>query len=120
MWWLMGARAHLAPPSLLGLGDEASAARAFDSLAILPMRIEVLRLAMSQTEISTADVMQEFGVVRNCARQHLLELADECLLVARRTTHPRGSGPITYWRADRDQIEGLLDQFIVYVLSGVR
>jgi hypothetical protein len=111
-------RADFAAPSLIGLGDEAFAAQAFETLGISPMRLEILRLAMSRPELSTADVMYEFDITRSCARQHLLGLTDGQLLLARRTTHPRGSGPITYWHADHGEIAQLLDQLTNYFLSG--
>ena len=103
--------------SLVGFGDDESAARAYGALAILPLRVEILRFVLSRSEVSVADVMAEFGVTRNGALQHLKGLGDEGLLLARRCTHPRGSGPITYWRAYPDEVEALMQRLVGHILS---
>jgi len=104
--------------SLAGWGDESSAARAYDAFGMAPLRMEILRFALSRREISTADVMHEFGLTRNGALQHLKQLAGELLITSRRCTHPRGSGPVTYWSADRDEFDSLVESLLRHVHSG--
>lgn len=103
-------------PSLVGLGDAASAARVYSALAIPSLPVEILRFVLSRREASTAEVMREFRITRNGARVHLLRLKRHDLLTTRHCTHPRGSGPITYWQADLPEIELLLGVFVDHVL----
>jgi predicted ArsR family transcriptional regulator len=110
-------RSTAAATSLVGFGDHDAAARAYDAFGILPLRIEIVRFALSRPEFSAADVMAEFGLTRNGALQHLRKLTDEGLLFERRCTHPRGSGPITYWRADADGVHDLLAALVDHVMS---
>jgi predicted ArsR family transcriptional regulator len=98
--------------SLLGFGDELEATRVYDALGIAPLRIEILRLLLSRREASAADVMNEFGLTRNGALTHLKRLSADGILVSRSSTHPRGSGPITYWSVDRDALADLTDSLL--------
>ncbi len=102
--------------SLAGFGNDLLAARAYSVFAMVPLRAEILRFALSRPEVSTAEVMAELELTRNGALQHLKRLKEGGLLNARRSTHPRGSGPITYWKADRAEITTLFESFLRHVL----
>lgn len=109
---------ELAPAaSLIGHGDLEAAERACRVLCIAPLRIEILRFVLCRTEVSAATLMKEFGLTRNGALSHIKVLAEEDLLTQRRATHPRGSGPITYWRADRAGVQSVLETLTRHVLN---
>jgi predicted ArsR family transcriptional regulator len=110
-------RAIYSARSLTGFGDELSAARAYGALAMLPLRVEILRLTLSRAEVSTAEVMSELGLTRNGALHHLRQLCTSGILSEQRCTHPRGSGPITYWTADRDELIALIESLLAHLLS---
>ena len=110
-------RAERSAPSLAGLGNDIAAHRDYRGLGIAALRIEILRFVVSRPQVCTADVMREFHITRNGARHHLHALSDEELIVARHTTHPRGSGPITYWSADRAEIHEFFDALIDHVFG---
>ncbi|WP_425562260.1 FaeA/PapI family transcriptional regulator [Leifsonia kafniensis] len=95
--------------------ESESSARIFRALSISPTRVEILRQIIDQQEVSTADIMSKFGLTRNGARSHLVSLSTEGLITYRRSTHPRGSGPITYWRPDVDEVALLLDELSLYL-----
>jgi predicted ArsR family transcriptional regulator len=94
--------------SLTGVGNDALAARSYRTLGASPVRIEILRLLLAAGELSAADLMAELGLTRNGVRRHLHALRQDGLLTERHTTHPRGSGPITYWGADPDEVIDVL------------
>lgn len=52
--------------------------------------------------------------------QHLRILSEVGLITKRKSTHPRGSGPITYWRADRNEVEVVLERFVHHLLGEAR
>ncbi|WP_426518185.1 hypothetical protein ACPPVQ_02220 [Diaminobutyricibacter sp. McL0618] len=110
-------KAEISAPSLVGLGDELAAGRAYQGLGIASSRVEILRFVLSRSEVSTADVMREFCITRNGARNHLESLSAQNLVTVRHATHPRGSGPIRYWRANPPEVALLLDLFADYVFS---
>lgn len=85
------------------------------ALGASPNRIEVLRLVLGAAEVTTADLMAELNLSRGGVLKHLDALADLGLVTARHTTHPRGSGPITYWRADEERVRDFLAAFSVYI-----
>jgi hypothetical protein len=114
----MRRRAFARTQSLVGLGDEESAARAYEAFAMTPVRMEILRLALSRKEVSTADVMNEFAITRNGALVHLKRIAAQGLLRKHRCTHLRGSGPITYWRADPDELDAIVRSLLGHLYSG--
>lgn len=110
-------RTESSAPSLVGLGDDIAAQRAYRGLGITSLRVELLRFVLSRPRVCTADAMQEFGITRNCAHHHLHALNSQGLLSALHTTHPRGSGPITYWSADEAEVEELFTTLLDHVLN---
>jgi len=113
-------RTHTEPArSLVGHGDPLAAARISRVFGANVLRLEITRYLVTRDETSTADVMREFGLSRNGALAHLRELDAEGIVVAVRHTHPRGSGPITYWRVDPDEVELALRTLVEHV-SGSR
>lgn len=103
--------------SLAGIGDEDTACKAYDALGVR-LRDELLRFLVSQPEVSTARIMSEFGISRSGAVKHLRILSESGLVTKRRSTHPRGSGPITYWQADPAEVVVLMEGFLHYILGG--
>lgn len=82
--------------------DEACAA-----IASTPARLRTLRVVMDHDEVTAKDVMEELGLSRSAAGYHLAALVDARLVHERRATHPRGSGPVIYWKADRKAIHAV-------------
>ncbi|MBD8519174.1 ArsR/SmtB family transcription factor [Plantibacter sp. CFBP 8804] len=80
-------------------------------LGALPLRVRILRLALERDEVTAADVMDATGATRNGIAPHLTELTDAGFLHARRATHPRGTGGIIYWSANREHIAAALWAF---------
>ena len=103
--------------SLLGESNDSIVALSYRALGIKPVRLEILRLILGRGETSAAQVMTEFNISRNGALLHLRSLTDAALLHERHDTHPRGSGPITYWRADADNASVMLDTVFDYVMA---
>jgi hypothetical protein len=101
--------------SLVGFGDADRAAVAFRALDVGTVRIEVLRQIVASREVSTADLMGELGFTRNGLTPHPRALASAGLIAERHATHPRGSGPITYWRANVDSVLTTLDAVVAHV-----
>lgn len=89
-----------AAPSL----DEACAA-----VSATPARIKMIRFILDSGEVTAKDVMAETGLSRNAVGYHLTALTEARILHERRATHPRGSGPIIYWSADRDVVRAVRD-----------
>ncbi|RFA10840.1 hypothetical protein B7R54_17730 [Subtercola boreus] len=87
------------------------------ALGITQSRLEILRILLSQRETTTAELIGETGLSMNGVRQHLQALVGCGLVEGRRATHPRGAGPITYWRAAADHIEDQMDQLCRYLLA---
>jgi predicted ArsR family transcriptional regulator len=95
--------------SMIGWGDDHAIHRVYRAFAVSPTRIEILRFIFFRGDVSTSEIMVEVGLSRNGARVHLHALLAEGLLIKRHDTHPRGSGPITYWKPEVDQISDLLE-----------
>lgn len=105
---------------LVGYGYDDAAALAYRALGATSTRVEILRLVLSSREVSTADVMNALGLSRNGVTRHLRELNADGLLCERHATHPRGSGPITYWSADADRVLDVLDSLVDHVMPRAR
>ncbi|GGF21487.1 ArsR/SmtB family transcription factor [Subtercola lobariae] len=103
--------------SLVGHGDDYAAARAYRALGATSTRVEILRLVLASGEVSAAELMAALALTRNGVHHHLRALTDDGLLLERHTTHPRGSGPITYWRADPDEVLTMLEDLTAHVMS---
>lgn len=82
--------------------DEACAA-----IAATPARLRTLRVVMDHSEVTAKDVMEALGLSRSAAGYHLTALVDAHLVHSRHATHSRGSGPVIYWKADREAIHAL-------------
>ncbi|UFS58121.1 ArsR/SmtB family transcription factor [Subtercola endophyticus] len=93
---------------LIGFGDAAAADRACAALGITPTRIEILRVVLASGDVSASELALNLGLSRNGVLHHLRALTEGGLLRARHCTHPRGSGPITYWRADEQEVRSVL------------
>jgi predicted ArsR family transcriptional regulator len=106
-------------PSLLGFGDDYIAARAYSAFGISHRRVEILRFLMSRRESSVADLMCEFALTRNGALGHLKAMERQGLVSVRHSTHPRGAGPISYWRADTAAVRELLEGLLSHVFSAL-
>ena len=78
---------------------------ALDLVGISSTRLEIIRLLGERVEISDAALMAELGLARNSVRKHLRHLQACGIALPRHTTHPRGSGPITFWRVDSDVLD---------------
>ncbi|RFA12397.1 hypothetical protein B7R22_16535 [Subtercola boreus] len=91
--------------------------RILAALGITETRLEILRILLSRPETTTAQLIRATGLSMNGVRAHLQALIGCGLVEGRRATHPRGSGPITYWRAAADDIEDLMDQLCRYLLA---
>lgn len=59
--------------------------------------------------------MEEFGLTGNGALLHLKCMMAEMILFERRCTHPRGSGPVTYWSVNRSEVESLIESLVDYL-----
>ncbi|GGF30806.1 ArsR/SmtB family transcription factor [Subtercola lobariae] len=105
------------PSALLHESDELVIARSYQALGIKSVRVEILRYILSNGETCASDLMREFGLSRNGVLAHLRALTTAGLLHERHDTHPRGSGPITYWRADLEDASVVLDTLVDYVLT---
>jgi predicted ArsR family transcriptional regulator len=93
-----------------------------NSLAVFsmsPVRIEIIRILVSHGEASIADLAAQLKLSRNGVKSHLSQLESEGVAARRQATHPRGSGPITYWRADIDEITEVFDSFRNLILEEV-
>ena len=73
-------------------------------LGASPVRIAVLKLVLQHHEVTALDLMHALGLTRNGVGKHLDELTAAGYLIERNATHPRGTGGVKYWRADRDLI----------------
>lgn len=103
--------------SLTGYGDEYAASRAYVAFAISPLRVELIRYLLVRDEVSVGELMREFCVTRNGIVSHLRALTVQGLAHERRATHPRGSGPITYWSIDRFNVDELLATLTAHLLG---
>jgi DNA-binding transcriptional ArsR family regulator len=104
--------------SLIGRGDSIAAERACRVIGATPTRLEVLRMIVAFEDISTAELIEALDLTRNGVLRHLKVLKSEGLISATRTTHPRGAGPITYWRADVDELGDVLESLSHHLLAG--
>ena len=101
------------------LGGETvspAVSKAAKALGLSPTRIEVLKLVLAH-ETSTAEVMEQLGLSRNGALQNLRSLENAGIVTERRVTHPRGSGPITYWAGKTSDVEGLIDDIFAFLVG---
>ena len=103
--------------SLAGTGDEHLAWSAYLTLGISPRRVEILRFLLSREQTSVSQVMTEFGLTRNGVLGHLRAMQQGGLISVSRSTHPRGAGPISYWKADLCAVSKLLEGLQWHVLS---
>ena len=103
--------------SLVGTGDEHLAWTAYLALGIPHTRVEILRYLLSREQASVSQVMAEFGLARNGVLGHLRVMQKGGLVSVSRKTHPRGSGPISYWKADTDAVSELLEGLRWHILS---
>ena len=103
--------------SLIGTGDEHLAWSAYSALGISHRRVEILRFLLSREQTSVSQVMVEFGLTRNGVLGHLRAMQNGGLVSVRRSTHPRGAGPISYWKADTGAVSDLLEGLQLHVLS---
>lgn len=74
----------------------------------------MLRAVIASTEATTAKLMELSGLTRSGVLGHLRIPARDGLVKGRRTTHPRGSGPITYWHAVSEEIEDLMSNLSAF------
>lgn len=86
-----------------------------EAIAATPARLRVLRVVMEHSEVTAKDVMAELNVSRTAVGYHLAALTAAGLIHERRATHPRGSGPVIYWAADRAVIGTLRDSLIEHL-----
>lgn len=103
--------------SLIGHGDDYAAQRAYRIIGLPSARLEILRFVLAFDEVSTAEIMQTLNMTRNGVLRHLEVLSSEGLIVNRRATHPRGAGPITYWRGDADEARGALEALTAHLFA---
>ncbi|KJL49560.1 MarR family protein [Microbacterium hydrocarbonoxydans] len=96
---------------------DPEAERITRALGVTRARVEVLRLVLERGELTAADLMAELGISRSGLQRHLTTLTADGLLSERHTTHPRGSGPVIYWAADRAEIERALRSFSEHILG---
>ncbi|QWT24445.1 winged helix-turn-helix domain-containing protein [Subtercola sp. PAMC28395] len=99
------------------LSGLAGVQRAQAVFGISSVRLDIITALLSGCELSDAALMERFGITRNGIRRHLKALESEGIIVGRHTTHPRGAGPITYWRADADELLMLLDDLRSTILN---
>ena len=85
------------------------------TLAATPARLRTLRVVMDGGDVTAKDVMQALGLTRSAVGYHLSALTDAGVIRERRATHPRGSGPVIYWSADRDAIHALRDTLTAHL-----
>lgn len=102
--------------SLMGYGNYVAAERACRIIGATPTRLEVLRMIVAFDDVSTSEIVDSLELTRNGVLRHLKVLEAEGLIVRTRTTHPRGAGPITYWRADVDQLDDVFESLSDHVL----
>ncbi|MFJ8896592.1 helix-turn-helix domain-containing protein [Leifsonia sp. NPDC102414] len=89
-------------------------------LGVQPIRAEILRVTLARHQVTAAELMEELDLTRNGVGKHLTELTNAGLLVERRATHPRGTGGIIYWSADRAAITNALLTLVGRILSHPR
>ncbi|PQZ55340.1 hypothetical protein CQ040_09910 [Microbacterium sp. MYb54] len=65
------------------------------------VRVDLLRLMLAHDELTAIELMDALELTRIGVGKHLNELTEAGLLIERRATHPRGTGGVIYWRADR-------------------
>ncbi|GAA0991148.1 hypothetical protein GCM10009563_03220 [Subtercola frigoramans] len=97
----------------IGLDPE----RAYLALGASALRVEILTFVLTNASSSTAEIMTQFAITRNGALDHLRLLQRNGLVSAERRTHPRGSGPITYWSAEEGDVAVVLYDLIDYILG---
>ncbi|MBM7470842.1 helix-turn-helix domain-containing protein [Subtercola frigoramans] len=101
----------------VGLTGLTGVQRAQAVFGISSVRLDIITALLSGCELSDAALMERFSLTRNGIRRHLKVLESEGIIVGRHTTHPRGAGPITYWRADPDELLMLVDELRSAILN---
>lgn len=91
--------------------------QACEAIAATPARLRTLRVVMDHSEVTAKGVMAELNLSRSAAGYHLSALMAAGLIHERRATHPRGSGPVIYWAADRQAINALRDALVEHLAS---
>lgn len=86
--------------------DERSAPEVL--LGASPVRIAILRLVLAHGEVTALDLVHALNITRTGVGKNLDALTRAGFLIERRATHPRGSGGVIYWRADRERIQTAL------------
>ncbi|GGF33821.1 hypothetical protein GCM10011399_28740 [Subtercola lobariae] len=89
--------------------------RAFTALGVSNARVEILRAISRRGESPTSALMEDVGLSRNGLSRHLEVLRQSGFLSDRHATHPRGSGPITYWSLDSDGISDAIEALLTYI-----
>jgi predicted ArsR family transcriptional regulator len=84
--------------------------RASAALGVNQTRLDLIHLLVNNPQCSTNDLMMALDLTRNGVLTHLKALESMQLVSEKRETHPRGSGPITYWLADIPEFEYLMGE----------
>ncbi len=84
-----------------------------------PIRMEIVRLLAASGETCTSEIMETLVLSRGCVVGHLKALAAANLAQLRHATHPRGAGPITYWRLDVERTLDLVDWLYDHISPSV-
>ncbi len=98
-----------------------SSRREHPALALLgasAVRVAILRVVLEHNEVTALDLAGALGLTRNGVGRHLKELTEAGFLIERRATHPRGSGDVLYWRAERDAVARALWELTGSILFG--
>lgn len=106
------------PTALFGYGDADAAHRAYTMLGATQSRLETLRLILAYPEVSTSDIARALDLTRNGVQPHLDALTRAGVVRERHTTHPRGSGPITYWSGDADEVHIVFESLLSHLFVG--
>ena len=88
------------------VADERSAPEIL--LGASPVRIAILRLVLAHGEVTALDLVHALNITRTGVGKNLDALTRAGFLLERRATHPRGTGGVIYWRADRERIQTAL------------
>ncbi|CAN5248687.1 hypothetical protein BH09ACT6_BH09ACT6_26860 [soil metagenome] len=97
--------------------DLTGVQRAQAVFGVSSVRLDIITALLAGGEVSDAALMDRFGLTRNGIRRHLKALEAQGIITGRHATHPRGSGPITYWRADAEELLLLIDDLRRAVLG---
>lgn len=84
------------------------------ALGMNPTRLEVLRIAAADGEVSASEVMVQLGLSRNGARKHLRAL-EACGLLSSGLERRGPLRSIVVWTAVPDEILDLVDDLDLYL-----